>query len=315
MVELINMKRVVIIILNYNGLAIKFKGRGIIQLCLEHLMRTNYDNYRIVVEDDHSTDRSIEYLRSKNVDLIALKKNLYHISRECNIGIMHSLRKYHPDYIVLLNDDIIIKDRNWLTKLVNAAETTGAGVVGCNLVEPTNAEEHEQQNRPYDHRTDEVESVIGACMLISKEALKTVGMFDEEFLSGEEDLDYCLRVKAAGLKVIRNNQVNLIHLEGISTIKQKGTRVVEWRFYGDSISKIHFIKKHYQTPVLRKKISTILDYFGSCIIQRYALDKKRGQFGFALKNRKLWRLKEATRVLLYTLTHESMPTQRTFMKA
>jgi hypothetical protein len=309
------MKRVAIIILNYNGMKLKFNGKSILQLCLNSLGRTQYDNYRVVVQDDHSTDNSVKFLESKDVDIIALEKNINHFSKQNNIAIRYSIKKFNPDYFVLLNDDIIVNDRNWLSKLVYAAERTGAGVIGCSFVSPAKAKERAQQNESYDSKIEEVKSVMASCIMISREALEKVGLLDEGFLTAWEDVDYCLRVRAAGLKVIRNNQVALIHLEGFSTIQQKIKSMTDWRFYGDLISRIHFIRKHYQTPVFREKIVTILDYFGSCVMQRYAMGQKKAKFGFALKDRKLWRVKEAVRVLVFALTHKSLPTQKDFLNA
>jgi len=57
----------------------------------------------------------------------------------------------------------------------------------------------------------EVDSVVGALMLVRAEALKQVGLLDESFFMYGEDLDWAYRIKAAGWKVYYNPQVTVLH--------------------------------------------------------------------------------------------------------
>ena len=57
----------------------------------------------------------------------------------------------------------------------------------------------------------EVDSVVGAFMLVRAEALKQVGLLDESFFMYGEDLDWAYRIKAAGWKVYYNPQVTVLH--------------------------------------------------------------------------------------------------------
>ena len=66
----------------------------------------------------------------------------------------------------------------------------------------------------WDHRTiREVDYVIGACQLIRRRALQEVGLYDERFFYGAEDLDMCLRMWQPGWRVMYNPDAAIVHKE------------------------------------------------------------------------------------------------------
>jgi len=63
----------------------------------------------------------------------------------------------------------------------------------------------------------EVAAVTAACMLIRREEYMRLGMLDTGFIRGDcEDSDFCLRVSAAGYRIVCDNTAELYHLEGAS---------------------------------------------------------------------------------------------------
>ena len=62
----------------------------------------------------------------------------------------------------------------------------------------------------------EVESVIGACMMIRNEAIKNVGKLDEDYFFFLEETDWCYRMQKAGWKVYHVPEARIIHLGGQS---------------------------------------------------------------------------------------------------
>ena len=109
---------VCIIILNWNG-------KELLKDCLSSLLKlTGYPNYKVIVVDNGSTDGSLEYVKKNfpQVDVLPLDKN-YGFAKGNNKGIKYALKKYKPRYILLLNNDTKIIQRDWLTKLVETAES------------------------------------------------------------------------------------------------------------------------------------------------------------------------------------------------
>jgi N-acetylglucosaminyl-diphospho-decaprenol L-rhamnosyltransferase len=85
----------------------------------------------------------------------------------------------------------------------------------------------------------EVDSVVGAFMLVRAEALKQVGLLDESFFMYGEDLDWAYRIKEAGWKVYYNPQVTVLHYKRASS---RHSRRAVYEFY----RAMHiFYRKHY----------------------------------------------------------------------
>jgi len=110
--------------------------------CVSSLLKfTDYpkDKIKIIIVDDSSTDNSPAFLRrkySRMIDIIALKKNFGFIMAN-NIGIKYIMERYGPHFILLLNNDTQIVQRNWLTNLIEIAEQDDkVWVIGPRLIFP-----------------------------------------------------------------------------------------------------------------------------------------------------------------------------------
>ncbi len=92
--------------------------------------------------------------------------------------------------------------------------------------------------------TTEVDSVVGAFMMVRREAIQQVGLLDEDFFMYGEDLDWAYRIKQAGWKVYYNAAVTVLHYKEASS---RHSRKARYEFYR---AMYLFYKKHYesQTP-------------------------------------------------------------------
>ena len=86
----------------------------------------------------------------------------------------------------------------------------------------------------------EVDSVVGAFMLVRGEVLRRVGLLDEDFFMYGEDLDWALRIKQAGWKILYNGQVVVHHYKRASS-RQRNTQSLI-AFYQ---AMLIFFRKHY----------------------------------------------------------------------
>lgn len=86
----------------------------------------------------------------------------------------------------------------------------------------------------------EVDSVVGAFMLVRAEAIQQVGLLDEAFFLYGEDLDWAYRIRKAGWKIYYNPQVTVLHVKGAST--KKHSRKARYEFYR---AMNIFYRKHY----------------------------------------------------------------------
>ena len=262
--------KVCIIILNWNG-------KELLKDCLSSLFRlTNYPNYNTVVVDNGSTDGSIEFVKKnfQQVNILALDKN-YGVTKGINEGIRHALKKYNPQYILLLSNDTEIIQKDWLTRMVEVAESDDKiGIVGCKLLYPNGRIQHAGVNlsklihRGYNELSDkyneieEINAVTGACFLIKKIVLYIIGGLDEVYLFVGEDVDYCIRAKKFGFKIFYVGNVKLIHKEG-TTIKKsnndyyyffviKGIMIVYFRYFSLLRKMLIIIKSFIQAFISKK---------------------------------------------------------------
>ncbi len=86
----------------------------------------------------------------------------------------------------------------------------------------------------------EVDSVMGACMLVRVAAIDDAGPMDEGFFMYGEDLDWAWRIKAAGWRVYYVPATRVLHFKGATTARQSERMIVE--FYR---AMYLFYRKHY----------------------------------------------------------------------
>ena len=188
----------------------------------------------IIVVDNGSADGSVEALENlasrKLITLIKNKENLGY-AKANNQGIRIAKGKY----LLLLNNDTIVR-RGALTKLVEFAEDTpDAGVVGSKLLNidgslqsscfhfPTIANAvkeyflgqkgHFKKFAPKGKKPTPVDALVGAAFLITPAAFKRAGLLDERYFAYFEDIDYTEKViYRQGFeiddKIIRNNLID-----------------------------------------------------------------------------------------------------------
>lgn len=208
--------------------------------CLDKLLKiTAYKNFDVVLVDNWSTTREAAAFATKaqtheRVQVIRVEEE-FNYSRLNNIACLQS----DGDYFVFMNNDVFVEQPDWLRLLVNEAlADTTVGVVGAKLVFPDRTMQHggvilgvggvgDHANRGraiddpfYMGRgicAQELSAVTAALMLCRADAFQAVGGFDETELSvAYNDVDLCLKLRRAGLKVIYCPDVVAEHHESVS---------------------------------------------------------------------------------------------------
>lgn len=277
--------KVVIIIPSYNGVDVVYKGKPVLKHCLDSLKKTSYKNYTVLVSDDCSTDNSVSYVRGNwpYVKVIRRKKNGGY-AENANTGLRYAIKHMQFDYVVMLNNDIIITDRGWLRKLIELAESDdGIGLVGCNLIYPNGKTQgnvirftdrfslHILGKSESDYRrysmTREAQVISGAVQVIKRKTIEAVGLMDTNFINGYDDEDYCLRIRKTGLKLIYDGKVRVVHLQNM-TLKSTNSRVStpSKRVYNNSRNQFYFLRKHRsECGYLRVPIWYLIYYLSAII--------------------------------------------------
>ena len=259
------------IVSNYNGATIFYKNRNILELSISSLEKTSYSNLKIIVADDSSPDNSKGVInRFKKVDFVINRPN-GGIARNTNNGIIYALKKYNPDYILVLNNDILITDKKWLAKLVETAESgKDIGIVGCKYLYPDGSIQStwadfgvvRSDRKDDDTSIREVDIVGAVACLIKRKVIAKVGFLDEHLYQSLEDVDYCTVARKAGFRVMYNGKVSITHLGSLSAkhLERKSGKDVMFPRWQTSYA--YFAFKHFNL-IQRMEALTIFEFSNS----------------------------------------------------
>ena len=218
------MRRVMIIVLNWNGLADTLA-------CLASLARLDYLAHEVVVVDNGSTDDSVATVRATypRVTLIETGENLGYVGGN-NVGLEYA-RAMEADYALLLNNDTEVAP-DFLRLLVEAAEADPAiGIVGPtiyyfdrpNVVWSAGGDIDWRRGRTrmigldevdqgqFGHAVCPVDFVTGCALLIKMAVVEQVGMLDPRFFAYYEEAEWCVRASQAGFKILHVPRAKIWH--------------------------------------------------------------------------------------------------------
>jgi GT2 family glycosyltransferase len=202
---------VVIVVLNWNG-------RDDTVACVESLRGLRYQNARVLIVDNGSTDDSVAVFARRFPDLRCLQtgSNLG-FAEGNNVGMRMALAD-GADYVWLINNDATV-DPDALDRLVEAAESRpDVGIVGPKIyyaaeprriwfaggtISPLGRLGHEGWNRIDEGQWDtprETTYVTGCAFLVKRAVLEKVGLFAPEYFLLFEEVDLCLRARRAGFR-------------------------------------------------------------------------------------------------------------------
>lgn len=193
--------------------------------CVESLQHLDYQNIRLMLIDNGSTDNSPLRLRRllPGVEILENGVNLG-FGGGNNIGIRLAAER-SADYVWLVNNDTVA-DARALSVMVKVAERNpNVGAVGSvlySMIEPNKIQtwgggKVNLWTGIIRHiGITHVDYITGASMLIRATALKEVGLFDEDFFLYWEDTDLCFRLRRAGWKLAVASDSMLRHAESAS---------------------------------------------------------------------------------------------------
>lgn len=215
---MINGPLVFAIVVNYNGI-------NYLKTCLSSLEQQSYQNYKIIVFDNASTDTSVEFIQSNfpRIKVIQGKKN-FGFAEGNNLAIKFALDN-KANYVLLVNNDTKT-DKDLIEKLILIAESNDSvGVVGPEIFDLKNTGAIQEMGMSIDrfgypfaiknkNSISNVFFVSGCAMLIKSELIIRIGLFDEKYFMFAEDLDFCWRAQLAGYKIILNENAKIYHASG-----------------------------------------------------------------------------------------------------
>jgi len=199
--------------------------------------------YEVIVVDDASTDESSVALDEiVGINLVRLTENSGFLG-----AVNAGLERARGRYVVLLNNDTLVRP-GWLDALVRTAEADESiGVVGAKLVYPDgrlqeaggiifrdgsghNFGRGEDPEDPRFNFVREVDYCSGACLLVRRDLLRTLGGLDVRFGPAYyEDTDLCFAARKHGYRVVYQPRAVVCHLEGASHGTDVSTGVKQYQ--------------------------------------------------------------------------------------
>jgi GT2 family glycosyltransferase len=208
-------------------------GDSLVERCVASIVReTRYKAFEVLVLDRLTMPVSIE----KALTGFGVRRVTYdqpfNWSRVNNLGATHAT----GEHLLFLNDDTEVITAEWLGAMIEFSQQRAVGAVGAKLVFPDGGLQHAgvtvldgtpghpyygyPSNHPgYFGRSllaHNCAAVTGACLMTRAEVFREVGGFDEGFPLNYNDVDYCMRVRHKGYRVVYTPHARLHHQEAVS---------------------------------------------------------------------------------------------------
>jgi GT2 family glycosyltransferase len=209
-----------------------------LQKCLNSVFdKTAYENYKIILLDNESHDaEALKYLaavtKHERVRVERIE-GAFNYSRLNNRGVELS----RGEFILLLNNDVEVINDDWLSEMVSRAVQPAVAMVGVRLWYPNGAIQHggvvlgaggiaghahvglrrfQSGYFARAHLAQDLSAVTAACALVRREIYLQLGGFDENLAVTFNDVDFCLRLREAGYRIVWTPYAELIHHESVS---------------------------------------------------------------------------------------------------
>ncbi|MBI4050002.1 MAG: glycosyltransferase family 2 protein [Candidatus Doudnabacteria bacterium] len=251
---------------------VSFNTREKLESCLRAVLASPTKfSFEIFVVDNASRDDSPEMVARQfpNVQLIKNPENRGY-ARANN----QAIRLSRGRYILLLNSDVNVESDTFDKMITYMDNNATVGISGCKVVKPdgtldlacrrsfpslanslfrvtglsflfprTRLAAYNLTFLPEDEIA-EVDSVMGAFLMIRREVIDEIGLLDEEYFMYGEDLDWCYRAKAAGCKVMYVPITTVRHDKGSSARRQPRESLYEFHRAMQIFYRKHYAGQH-----------------------------------------------------------------------
>ncbi|SFM98531.1 Glycosyltransferase, GT2 family [Formivibrio citricus] len=211
---------------------------GQLQRCLEGILDgTDYGNYEVLIVDHQSQTPQARAYLDQLIALDSESLRVYNYPGDFNYADINNLAasEARGEYLLLLNNDTAPLDKGWLTELVSQLSQPGIGAVGARLLFPDGkvqqagfvlglegAAETPFFNLSHEdpgylgraHTVQEVTAVSASCMLVRRDAYEAVGGFDTRYDVAYADVEFCLRMRQVGHRILWTPHASLMHDAG-----------------------------------------------------------------------------------------------------
>ena len=211
---------------------------ALLEKCIDSLLnKNNYTDFEITILENNSVEERTHdlYRRLRKDPRIQIVDSAgdFNFSRLINLGTSRA----RGSIFLLLNNDVEIMNADCLSELVSQVSRPGIGIVGARLWYPNGTLQHggvilgvggvashidgiRRHDPGYfarQHLAQDFCAVTAACLMVRREIFEKLGGFDESRLPVTfNDVDFCLRARELGWRIVYTPYAELIHHESIS---------------------------------------------------------------------------------------------------
>lgn len=217
----------------------------VVETVRDVIEKSTYENVEIIVVWDTGMAQAIlDELRTIAGDKLKLVEfsDPFNFSRKINAGALAAT----GEYILMLNDDVEVIDRDWLEVLLGIAQQDDVGIAGALMyfedgriqhaghIYTGGAAGHSGFGLPPDHPGTagmflierEVSGITAACALVPAQLFFDVGGLSSTLPVNYNDVDFCLKVRQAGYRCVVSPFARMYHYE--STTREPGVTPYEF---------------------------------------------------------------------------------------
>ncbi|MEK7729197.1 MAG: glycosyltransferase family 2 protein [candidate division KSB1 bacterium] len=214
-----------------HALILNFNGKQLLLETLASVVQITYPNFKIIVVDNGSSDGSQALVRAQYSEGILLEneKNLG-FGEGNNVGMRYAL-EHGAEWVLLLNNDLTVAPDLLTHMMAVAMADATIGILGPKIYYHDQPETiwfaggrinywagltahrgiREMDRGQYD-RVEDTDYLTGCTMLIRREVLERVGLFDPIYFPAyTEDADLCVRAQRAGYRLLYAPQAKVWH--------------------------------------------------------------------------------------------------------
>lgn len=225
-----------------------------LKLCLDSLKKDGYANYEVIIAENNSEDPETfayyDKVSSEDERIrVVVWKGIFNYSAINNFAA----ERAKGELLLFLNNDTEFMEGGALRELAASALKPGAGASGAMLYYGDKTIQHggviigmggfaahalwsltdrDEKYYPFSVCEREVSGVTGACLMVRRSVYEEVGGMSEDFVVALNDVDLCLKIRAAGYEILFNPYAKLYHYESKSR-GYEDTMEKQARFQGE----------------------------------------------------------------------------------
>jgi GT2 family glycosyltransferase len=278
------------IIVNYNA-------GSLLRKCVDSLLACPLD-IKIIVVDNASSDASLDGLQDLSQVCVIRNQANVGFAAACNIGVQAS----SAPFLLFLNPDCVVAPDTLRTLLASLQSGDRVGMVGGLLVNEDGTEQgggrravptpwrafvrafglqrfanrwpklfydFHLHKQPLPDSPIEVEAISGACVLVKRDVMEDVGLWDEGYFLHCEDLDWCMRFRQKGWKILFVPSAQVTHVLGACS--QTRPVFVEWHKHKGMIRFYRkFFRHQYPGVLMGLVVAGVWLRFGLAVVDLIA---------------------------------------------